>query len=78
MTLITRPTDGLEKRLAMNMLDTVFWISGKIADICLKDLEISDEVRDLCSKWMNQYPTLFLSFKACRWNYDLRMRLRFV
>lgn len=36
VTLITRPR-RFGKTMAMNMLNS-FWISGKIADICLKDL----------------------------------------
>ena len=45
----------------MNMLNSFLDIR-KDSRHLFKGLEISDEV-EICEKWMNQYPTLFLSFK---------------
>ena len=47
--------------MAMNMLNSFLDIR-KDSRHLFKGLEISDEV-EICEKWMNQYPTLFLSFK---------------
>ena len=60
VTLITRPR-RFGKTMAMNMLNSFLDIR-KDSRHLFKGLEISDEVK-ICEKWMNQYPTLFLSFK---------------
>ena len=60
VTLITRPR-RFGKTMAMNMLNSFLDIR-KDSRHLFKGLEISDEV-EICDKWMNQYPTLFLSFK---------------
>ena len=60
VTLITRPR-RFGKTMAMNMLNSFLDIR-KDSRHLFKGLEISDEV-EICEKWMNQYPTLFLSFK---------------
>ena len=60
-TLITRPR-RFGKTLCMSMLSEFFDIrkdTGKLFD----GLEIAEN-KDLCDQWMNQYPTLFLTFKA--------------
>ena len=60
VTLITRPR-RFGKTLAMSMLASFFDIrrdSKKLFQV----LNISKE-QQLCNDWMNQYPTLFLSFK---------------
>ena len=61
VTLITRPR-RFGKTMAMNMLNSFLDIR-KDSRHLFKGLEISDEV-EICEKWMNQYPTLFLSFKV--------------
>lgn len=61
VTLITRPR-RFGKTLAMSMLESFFNIqkdSGKL----FEGLKISDN-QELCKRWMNQYPTVFVSFKA--------------
>ena len=60
VTLITRPR-RFGKKMAMNMLNSFLDIR-KDSRHLFKGLEIFDEV-EICEKWMNQYPTLFLSFK---------------
>ena len=60
VTLITRPR-RFGKTMAMNMLNSFLDIR-KDSRHLFKGLEIFDEV-EICEKWMNQYPTLFLSFK---------------
>ena len=60
VTLITRPR-RFGKTMAMNMVASFLDIR-KDSRHLFKGLEISDEV-EICEKWMNQYPTLFLSFK---------------
>ena len=60
VTLITRPR-RFGKTMAMNMLNSFLDIR-KDSRHLFKGLEISDEV-EICEKWMNQYPTLFLSFR---------------
>ena len=52
VTLITRPR-RFGKTMAMSMLNSRELFEG---------LEISKETA-ICERWMNQYPTLFLSFK---------------
>lgn len=58
--LITRPR-RFGKTLAMSMLASFFDIRKDSSDL-FKGLEISKE-KSLCEKWMNRYPTLFLSLK---------------
>lgn len=60
VTLITRPR-RFGKTLGMSMLANFFDIEKDSGDL-FDGLEISENV-DLCREWMNQYPTLFLSFK---------------
>lgn len=60
VTLITRPR-RFGKTMAMNMLNSFLDIR-KDSRHLFEGLEISDET-EICEKWMNQYPTLFLSFK---------------
>ena len=60
VTLITRPR-RFGKTLGMSMLESFFDIrkdSRKLFD----DLEIA-EYQALCDEWMNQYPTVFVSFR---------------
>ncbi len=60
VTLITRPR-RFGKTLGMSMLENFFDIrknSRKLFD----GLEISKR-QNLCAEWMNQYPTIFISFK---------------
>lgn len=60
VTLITRPR-RFGKTLGMSMLESFFDIrkdSKKLFD----DLEISHQ-KNLCEKWMNQWPVVFLSLK---------------
>ncbi len=60
VTLITRPR-RFGKTLGMSMLESFFDIrkdSKKLFD----GLEISHQ-KNLCEKWMNQWPVVFLSFK---------------
>ena len=60
VTLITRPR-RFGKTLGMSMLESFFDIRKESAAL-FKGMNImkSDE---LCREWMNQYPTLFLTFK---------------
>lgn len=60
VTLITRPR-RFGKTLGMSMMAHFFDIRKDSRDI-FEGLEISDN-RTICDEWMNQYPTLFLSFK---------------
>ncbi len=60
VTLITRPR-RFGKTLAMNMLYNFFNVQ-KDSKKLFKGLEISKNL-ELCSNWMNQYPTIFLSLK---------------
>lgn len=59
--LITRPR-RFGKTLAMNMLAEFFDIR-KDSTALFRNLEIVKD-KELCEKWMNQYPTLFVSFKS--------------
>lgn len=60
VTLITRPR-RFGKTLGMSMLAAFFDIRRN-SQILFNDLEISKDASS-CRKWMNQYPTLFLTFK---------------
>ncbi len=60
VTLITRPR-RFGKTLAMSMLENFFDIRKNSRDL-FKDLEIAKD-RQLCEMWMNQYPTVFISFR---------------
>lgn len=60
VTLITRPR-RFGKTLAMSMLASFFDIRRDSKKL-FQGLNISKE-QQLCNDWMNQYPTLFLSFK---------------
>ena len=60
VTLITRPR-RFGKTLAMNMLASFFDIR-KNSSAFFEGLEIAEK-QSLCNDWMNQYPTLFLTFK---------------
>ena len=64
VTLITRPR-RFGKTIGMSMLAYFFDIR-KDSRKLFEDLKISRNI-ELCQKWMNQYPTLFISFKRCRW-----------
>ena len=59
-TLITRPP-LFGKNPCMSMLASFFNIQ-KNSDTLFEGLEISKDTAS-CQKWMNQYPTLFLTFK---------------
>ena len=62
VTLITRPR-RFGKSLSMSMLDYFFDIDKKYESTDLfKGLKIADD-EELCDKWMNQHPTIFVSFK---------------
>ena len=60
VTLITRPR-RFGKTLGMSMLESFFDIQSDSAKL-FEGLEISTDTV-LCDRWMNQYPTIFLSFK---------------
>ena len=60
VTLITRPR-RFGKTMAMSMLATYFDIRENSQDL-FDGLEISKET-DLCKEWMNQWPTVFVSFR---------------
>lgn len=61
VTLITRPR-RFGKTLGMSMLSEFFDIR-KDSRTLFADLSITGEEK-LCEEWMNQYPTIFLSFKS--------------
>lgn len=61
VTLFTRPR-RFGKTLMMSMLSEFFDIQKDSAAL-FKGLKVFDN-RELCDKWMNQYPTLFLSFRS--------------
>ena len=75
VTLITRPR-RFGKTLGMRMLASFFDIR-KDSRTIFEGLEISKNTA-LCNEWMNQYPTLFLSFKDvdvyCPWDVMNCMR----
>ena len=60
VTLITRPR-RFGKTLAMNMLAEFFDIRKDSRQL-FKGLNISKN-QDICGKWMNKWPVLFISFK---------------
>ena len=60
VTLITRPR-RFGKTLGMSMLESFFDIR-KDTQALFEGLQICDNT-ELCQEWLNQYPTLFLSFK---------------
>lgn len=60
VTLITRPR-RFGKTLGMSMLSSFFDIRIN-SKFLFKGLEIENDI-EICSKWMNQYPSIFLSFK---------------
>lgn len=60
VTLITRPR-RFGKTLGMSMLESFFDIQSDSARL-FEGLEISTD-KVLCDRWLNQYPTIFLSFK---------------
>lgn len=61
VTLITRPR-RFGKTLAMSMLESFFDIRRNSQKL-FEGLNISDH-HELCEQWMNQYPTVFVSFKS--------------
>ena len=60
VTLITRPR-RFGKTLGMSMLAHFFDIRKDSREL-FQGLEIEKQ-SEICEKWMNQYPTLFLTFK---------------
>lgn len=60
VTLITRPR-RFGKTLAMSMLSSFFDITRNSRAL-FDGLEVSGDA-EVCSSWMNQYPTVFLTFK---------------
>ena len=60
VTLITRPR-RFGKTLGMSMLENFFDIRKDSKEI-FDDLEISKN-QEFCDKWMNQWPTVFVSFR---------------
>lgn len=60
VTLITRPR-RFGKTLAMSMLENFFDIK-KDSKQMFEGLEIPKR-NDLCAEWMNQWPTIFVSFR---------------
>ena len=60
VTLITRPR-RFGKTLGMSMLASFFDIRRDSSEL-FQGLKISKK-EELCQKWMNQYPVLFLTFK---------------
>ena len=60
VTLITTPR-RFGKTLGMSMLESFFDIR-KDTQALFEGLQICDNT-ELCQEWLNQYPTLFLSFK---------------
>ena len=61
VTLITMPR-RLGKTLNMSMLAEFFDVSRDSRPL-FEELFISGE-KTLCSEWMNQYPTVFITFKS--------------
>ena len=60
VTLITRPR-RFGKTLNMSMLNSFFDIQ-KDSQVLFDGLEIAEK-KELCKQWMNQYPTIFVSFR---------------
>ena len=71
VTLITRPR-RFGKTLGMSMLENFFDIRKDSREL-FEGLEISER-QDLCSKWMNQWPTVFLSLKSVE-GLNLKVRI---
>lgn len=61
VTLITRPR-RFGKTLAMNMLASFFDLRRNSREL-FDGLYVSEN-KEVCDNWMNQYPTLFLSFRS--------------
>lgn len=61
ITLIIRPR-RFGKTLAMSMMSEFFDIR-KDSEALFQGLEIAEK-ESLCRAWMNQWPTVFLSFKS--------------
>lgn len=60
-TLITRPR-RFGKTLGLSMLSDFFDIR-RDSGVLFEGLNIAEN-KELCKRWMNQYPTLFLTFKS--------------
>lgn len=60
VTLFTRPR-RFGKTLAMSMLESFFDIRKDSTEL-FRGLVVTENI-SLCEKWMNQFPTLFLTFK---------------
>ena len=60
VTLITRP-QRFGKTLGMSMLESFFDIRKNSKEL-FEGLEIAEH-QALCDEWMNQYPTVFISFR---------------
>ena len=60
VTLFTRPR-RFGKTLMMSMLSNFFSIRKESSNL-FEGLKITEH-KEFCSKWMNQYPVLFISFK---------------
>ena len=60
VTLITRPR-RFGKTLGMSMLESFFDIRKDSKEL-FEGLEIAEH-QALCDEWMNQYPTVFVSFR---------------
>ena len=65
VTLFTRPR-RFGKTLNMSMLDCFFDISRDSKEV-FKGLAVSED-KELCAEYMNQYPTIFISFKEMTGN----------
>lgn len=61
VTLVTRPR-RFGKTLGMSMLENFFDIRKDTKEL-FEGLEITNDT-ELCEKWMNQWPTVFISFKS--------------
>ena len=61
VTLVTRPR-RFGKTLGMSMLENFFDIRKDTKEL-FDGLEITNNT-ELCGKWMNQWPTVFISFKS--------------
>ena len=61
VTLFTRPR-RFGKTLMMSMMESFFDIQRDSKEV-FRNLNILKNHPDFCDKWMNQYPTLFFTFK---------------
>ena len=61
VTLVTRPR-RFGKTLGMSMLENFFDIRKDTKEL-FDGLEITNNT-ELCEKWMNRWPTVFISFKS--------------